>query len=615
MREPIGPGGRSLEASLSSLDAHDHICLLYGSEAERRQAILPFITVGLARNERCFYVADSRTCSDVGAALREVGVDVDAFAARGALAIATEREAYLARGCFDPEGMVEMAAGAAAQAVRDGYRLLRIAGEMTWALGGDPGVERIMEYEVKVNERIPSTPCLALCQYDRRRFSPEVLRDVVRTHPLVVVGGRVCRNFYYVPPGEMVGPDRLLREVDRLLENIVERELAEEALRESERRLAVAGRLASMGTLAASVAHEINNPLAYVTGNMQWVEESLATVPPGELERVRAEVRKAVAEAIDGAGRIRHVVQGLRRFAGPVADAPRQPVDVVEELDAAIAIARHQVTARARLHREVARSLPAVMLRPNELGQVVVNLIVNAAQAIPEGRSTENEVRVGARRVGTDVVIEVSDTGSGIPPDVLPRIFDPFFTTKTRQSGTGLGLAICQGIVAGAGGRIDVESRPGLGTTFRVFLPATGWDRAVPRAPAGPEAEGRKRVLLVDDEPLMGRTLARLLGPAHDVEILLAAREAAERAEAGERWDLVLCDLMMPDMSGAELAARLATSAPDALRAFVFMTGGAFTEGTRAFLADGRYRCVEKPIDPATLRALLAEAGGEPRAP
>ncbi len=722
--------GTAIESSLCQLAMHDHMCLIYENRDEQLRALVPFIRQGLERSERCFYVADSRVVAGMAPAMRAGGLDVDAALQRGALAIATERETYLAQGAFDPDKMFELAVAAAAQAVGDGYGGLRIAGEMTWALGDDTKLQRLMEYEVKVNQRIARTPALAVCQYDRTRFSPEIIRDVIRTHPLIAVGGRVCRNFYYVPPEELIAPDRMGREVDRLLQNIFDREQAEDALRRSERRLArvlegsndafwdwdvrsgevtysprwteitgrgprgliddwkadvhpddlpqvwaaavaqlegrseryeseyrirgrggewrwiqvrgrvvaqasgrpermagtatevterrslqvrleMAGRLAAVGTLAAGIAHEINNPLAYVAANLRYLAERLDAGAGAAAEAAKDELGPAVADAIEGARRVRDVVQGLRRFAGPSGEARRAPVEIAAEVDAAAAIARHQVASRAHLAIDVPRALPPVVAGPHEIAQVVVNLLVNAAQAIPEGHTAENEVRVTARAEAGRIVIEVSDTGSGIPPDVLPRIFDPFFTTKQVGIGTGLGLAICHGIVSAAGGTIHARSEPGLGTTFRLELPVAASDAAVDteRGPARPPAAtARRRVLVVDDEELVGRALARLLAPEHEVELLASAAEAARRAEAGERWDVVLCDLMMPEMTGMELAARLERTAPDLLPRLVFITGGAFTAGSREFLAHGR-RHVEKPVDADVLRDLVRTVG------
>jgi len=299
-------------------------------------------------------------------------------------------------------------------------------------------------------------------------------------------------------------------------------------------------------------------------------------------------------------------VQGLRRFASPSAEASPTLVDVAGEIGAAVGITRHQVAPRARLVLDVAPGLPAIAAGRHELGQVVVNLLVNAAQAIPEGHAGDHEVRVLARAEGDRVVVEVSDTGIGIPEDVRARIFDPFFTTKQVGAGTGLGLAICHGIVTAAGGSISVRSEAGRGTTVRVELPAAGAP-AAPEIPPPPRAArgGRRRVLVVDDEELVGHAIARVLSSEHDVEVMTSAAEAARRAAAGERWDVVLCDLIMPDTSGMELARLLERSAPDLADRLVFITGGAYTEASRAFLGDGARPYLEKPLDMDRLREMV----------
>jgi CheY-like chemotaxis protein len=156
------------------------------------------------------------------------------------------------------------------------------------------------------------------------------------------------------------------------------------------------------------------------------------------------------------------------------------------------------------------------------------------------------------------------------------------------------------------GGTIVVESEAGRGTTFRVTVPVAPEPAEEPRLTPRAAAPGRRRVLVIDDEPTMGRAIERVLGGEHDVEVITSAPDAARRLEAGERWDLILCDLVMPEMTGMEIAARLAAHAPDALPHVVFMTGGAYTDGSRAFLASGDHRWLEKPITPETLRSLAA---------
>ncbi|HET9597832.1 MAG TPA: ATP-binding protein [Anaeromyxobacteraceae bacterium] len=269
----------------------------------------------------------------------------------------------------------------------------------------------------------------------------------------------------------------------------------EERTRELEvaqQRLALADRLASIGTMAAGVAHEINNPLSYVLANVGYLAGELAG--PDPLDRQRDDLLRAARDAGEGAARVRGIVQGLRSFArAPQGD--QRPVDLVPELGAAVAMCRHDVELRARFETRIPSTLPLVAAREHELEQLFVNLLVNAVQALPPDRAhAENRVCISARAEGAaGVVVEVEDNGVGIAPEVLPRVFDPFFTTKPVGQGTGLGLSICHGIARRSGGTIEVESTPGEGARFRVVLPAaaapealSGAAAAAPRTAARP---------------------------------------------------------------------------------------------------------------------------------
>jgi CheY-like chemotaxis protein len=211
------------------------------------------------------------------------------------------------------------------------------------------------------------------------------------------------------------------------------------------------------------------------------------------------------------------------------------------------------------------------------------------------------------------VVIEVTDTGSGIPADVLPRIFDPFFTTKAPGVGTGLGLSIVHGIVTAMHGEITAESVLGQGSTFRVVLPVAGHDPAddAPEPAAGPLPERaptrqRARILVVDDEPLVGTVLSRTLGTEHDIVACESGRQALERLGRGEIFDLVFSDLLMPEMTGMELHRALSQAHPALAQRMVFLTGGACTEAAREFLAQPGMECVEKPFDLESIRQVIA---------
>jgi PAS domain S-box-containing protein len=388
--------------------------------------------------------------------------------------------------------------------------------------------------------------------------------------------------------------------------DVTERRRAEAELRRVRERLALADRMASVGTLASGVAHEINNPLASVIANLGAAREvaaSLASAP--------ADLGEALREARDAAERVRRIVGELRTFSRSDEATVREPVDVRQVLDAAVSLARHEIRHRARVVKDYGE-VPPVHANEGRLAQAFLNLIVNAAQAIPEGRADANEIRVTAHQIDGHVRVDVSDTGTGIPPEHLGRIFDPFFTTKPVGVGTGLGLSICHGIVTSLNGEIRVDSAPGKGSTFTVLLPGRK-PRPSPLTPppSAPGPAGRRgRVLVVDDEPPLAASLRRVLGRDHDVVTVASGKAALDLVLGGSRFDVILCDLMMPEITGMDLFERLAKDAPEAARVMVFMTGGAFTPRAHAFLDDPSRRRIYKPFDPEGLRALVRELVG-----
>ncbi|MDC4204251.1 MAG: MEDS domain-containing protein [Candidatus Manganitrophus sp.] len=226
-------GDSLLGKTIAQTAPHDHLCLLYETPQEQLAAAISFIRIGLERGEQCIYIVDHHAAETIADAMRQEGIDVDAALQSHALIIAQKRDAYLIEGHFDPDRMISFLEQAVHSAERAGFSALRVTGEMTWAMGGDSGTERLIEYEAKLNRFFSKHNVSAICQYDRKRFSPEVLLDVIRTHPKVISGGVVCRNHYYVPPDEFFSENAASLEVDRLLNNIIDREKSEIALRES----------------------------------------------------------------------------------------------------------------------------------------------------------------------------------------------------------------------------------------------------------------------------------------------------------------------------------------------------------------------------------------------
>jgi len=373
-------------------------------------------------------------------------------------------------------------------------------------------------------------------------------------------------------------------------------------------KLVAAERIAAVGTLAAGVGHEINNPLAYLVLNLEGVAQSLVRGSEGVPEAL-----SRLDGAREAAERIRVIVRDLKVFSRQEGEE-RAMLDVNAVVLPALRMAAHAVRPRARLVEDFGQP-PKVMGCEARLGQVMLNLLVNALQAIPEGSPEHHEVRV---RTGQDdsgrALVEVSDTGCGISPNVLSRIFDPFFTTKPSSEGTGLGLPICQQIVQAHGGELKVRSEEGKGTVFTVLLPAAEGAPAVapkPEAPVeAPEAEvsPRRRILIIDDEPRLAQSMRMLIEPSHDVFVTTRGAEALAWVNEGQRFDLVLCDLQMPGTTGMDVYSHLRAHAPELAERLVFISGGAYTQATRDFVRSVRNRILEKPVRPDELLATIDEA-------
>lgn len=370
-------------------------------------------------------------------------------------------------------------------------------------------------------------------------------------------------------------------------------------------RLMLSDRMASLGTLAASVAHEINNPLAALIGNLQLLADDLSqpTCLPGES---RSSIVGLLEEAQEAAERVRVIARDLNLFSRREQDAPGF-VDVQRLLDSSLRMSRNELRHRARVVKHY-EPVPPVYTNEARLGQIFVNLLVNAAQAIPEGRADENEVRISTRVDDHgNVVVDISDTGGGISPELLGRVFDPFFTTKPLGQGTGLGLAICRRIVAEMGGSITVTSTLGSGSTFTVALPMT----AVSDEPSAPKddvlsrASKRGKVLIIDDEALVRTYVARALGGDHEVVTEASAKSALARVRSGARFDAIICDVMMPDVTGIDFYEQVARLAPEQGARVIFLTGGAFSARARRFLETTVNPVIEKPFESTSLRSVV----------
>ncbi len=427
----------------------------------------------------------------------------------------------------------------------------------------------------------------------QQRQNPE-LRDI----PLVAVSADAS------PKAAAIDADAYLRKpVDfGRLRLVVEQVLAQAERKQLFMRGVELERLRSLGMLVATIAHEVNNPLAAIGGYLDLCMRSceLMQDSPAPAAELSERLQPALAAARVGTDRIASIVRLLLTFArGGDDDAPG-PADATRAIEAAISLAAPQIRQKAILVRDL-REVGPVVIHEARLAQVFLNLLINAAHAVESGRAEHSHIEVKAWQEGDRGIFEVSDDGCGIPRESLGRIFEPFFSTKPVGRGTGLGLSISRDIIQRAGGTISAHSQVGVGTTFRVELPVVP-PRAEERARAAAPGDANAavyRVLVVDDEPLVGRMLAALW-EKHDVHVFEDAEQAL--AELGlQHFDLVLCDWMMPKMTGEQFYRALCRTRPDLADKFVLMTGAAPSAALERLGQELRHPVLKKPFSPTAL--------------
>ena len=383
----------------------------------------------------------------------------------------------------------------------------------------------------------------------------------------------------------------------------LQEEMASSARLEKERRHAQ--KLEALGRLAAGVGHEINNPLTFISGNLVFCREELDRLATSCPDVSFAPMSDAIDDAASGAERIRRIVGEIKQFSR-TSEAALGPVDVRASVRAAHRLVDSMVRHRASFIQRF-DALPNVIGEQSQLEQVLVNLFMNAAHALPVESAATNEIVVAARASDGDVILEVQDNGVGIAEENLERVFDPFFTTREVGEGSGLGLSISRGIVERFGGRIEIESQVGRGTVVRTRLRRAATQPPAAAAPRAAEEPAPVlpvgRLLLIDDEPLVLHVMQRMLR-SFDVCAMTDGADAVKRYQTGD-FDLVLCDLMMPGFSGMDVHAAMTGLGPEHVARMVFVTGGAYTTEGAAFLATVTNPHLDKPFNSAQLRQLV----------
>ncbi len=377
-------------------------------------------------------------------------------------------------------------------------------------------------------------------------------------------------------------------------------EEANRQLQSTEKRLVAAERLALIGEMSASIAHEINTPSAYILSNLDYTLERLRA---GSFPR-DPDIEEALSEGRDGVLRIARIVDDLRAFArvNPNED---ETANVSRCIEHTLRLMNNEVSHRAQVQVTGERAL-YVRCAATRLTQVLTNLLTNALQAFVSTRIEDNRVTFDVASEAGEGVLRVRDTGPGVPAEARSRIFEPFFTTKERI-GTGLGLSVCKRLVEAYGGTIELEESSPEGTTFTIRLP---------RAEAVMEPETRdptpaptgQRILVIDDEHYVLRGFQRYFEPRSEVVSCADADSAIELLARDRHFDLVLCDLMMPGRSGAEVVDWIEAERPELLDVTLIMTGGAFTDDGFELAERHRDRIIKKPLDLRVVQERLAAA-------
>lgn len=383
-------------------------------------------------------------------------------------------------------------------------------------------------------------------------------------------------------------------------------------------------RMAMVGRVAAGVAHELNNPLAFLLGSLELLERDLpqvvlkladlptaadAEAQHAHLLQACSDVLDRLREASEGGRRVHAIMQDLRIISQP-AGQPVRPLDLRRPLQSAIALARRDVHRKARLVVEL-QETPPVDGDESRLCQVFLNLLLHATEALPAHGEPIHEVTVRLYPRDAEAVVEIADSGLGLPADQASLLFDPFHPERASRQGAGLDLTVCRDIVVQHKGQIAADSQPGQGLRIRVALPVSLTVQQQQRRPVAPAAP-RAKVLIVDDEPQVSAILRQVLQAEHEVVERASAAAALAEIAQGQRFDAILCDLMMPGMSGPEFYAKLQQEAPEQAARVAFVTGGAYTTAAHRFLQTSGRPTLDKPFTFADVRQTVRELAAQP---
>lgn len=477
--------------------------------------------------------------------------------------------------------------------------------------------------------RLPDTDGITLLS-DLRATSPRMAAIVMTNYPSADVTIDALRNqvadFIKKPFSNLdiirsvavrtLDDLRVRRDRELLLEKLVqsngELKATNRNLRIAQEELVQQQKLVSLGHISAGLAHQINNPAAFVLGNLSVINDlvmpQIAELP--DSEAVCTEMKELLSDALAGIRRVAAIARDLRVFSIDTYSSGRQGVDVSDIVRTCVSLIRGRAAGRCAIETDLG-SLQMVHANSAKLSDTVVHILTNALEAFTDDDEEKNRVDVRISATDADVTLTVTDNGAGIPEDVLPEVFTPFFTTKAPNSARGLGLSFAHGVMTELGGSIRATSQPGQGTTITMRFPSAlasvnSVIAGTATPPIVPELE-RPRILVVDDEDLMLRLYKQLFRDDFIIDTAPNGREALALVEEREGdYQAIICDLLMPVMGGIELYERLQQSNPELISRLIFCSGGATSEADLAFCRMVSNPVLEKPVAPEQLRAAVA---------
>jgi signal transduction histidine kinase len=365
--------------------------------------------------------------------------------------------------------------------------------------------------------------------------------------------------------------------------------------------------IGSINTLAAGLAHEINNPLVPIIANLELIKNKLHGFDESLKIQINVgELQEALSEANEGVERVRQISRDLKTLTKLENETPTL-LNIEAVLDKTLQLMSNDIRSRAKLVKRYG-NVPNVIAIESRLIQIFLNLTINAVHAISEGNADKNEIIFTTRMENENrVAIDVTDSGIGMPPETIQRIFTPYNTIKPIDKGTGMGLSICHKLASSMNGTMTVQSEKGKGTTFTLSLDAKHEENLTPQKVSTSrllKSERPGKILVIDDDKSIGTTMQKILTP-HQITICLSGEKGLEVLSRHEKFDVIICDVMMPGMTGIDFYNEVLKRYPDEANKLFFLTGGAFTPETQAFLANFSDRVIEKPFDSVVLQSIV----------